>query len=191
MQRIFYDQQQVPTTYLLHLVRASQFLQLAPESTLLRQGEYGRNLYLILDGMLALSARDVNEQEIPLAILRPGEFLGEHSMLTGQPYNTTTRAQMPALILQVPEQVMQRLMELVPGIQSFFMELSSERLLASILKRMALLQGVRDDMLEYLIGQTQVKQYDRSVRLFSEEEQGRPARETVHVLLEGIVKVAR
>ncbi len=191
MQRIFSDQQQVPTNYLLHLVRASQFLQMEPEKTLMRQGEYGRNLYLILDGIVALSARDVNEQEIPLAILRPGEFLGEQGMLTGQPYNTTARAQTPALVLQVPEQVMQRLMELVPGIQSFFTELSSERLLVSILKRMALLQGVRDDMLQYLIGQTQVKQYDRSVRLFSEEEQGRPARETVHILLEGIVKVAR
>jgi Fe-S-cluster-containing hydrogenase component 2/CRP-like cAMP-binding protein len=189
MQRIFNDEQQVPTTYLLHLARASQFLQLTPDTTVLHQGEYGRNLYMILNGTLTLSARDMNEQEIPLAILHPGEFFGEHGMLTGQPYNTTARAQTPALVLQVPEQVMQRLMELVPGIQSFFTALSSDRLLASILKRMALLQGVRDDMLQYLIGQSQVKLYDRSVRLFSEEE--RPARETLHVLLEGIVKVAR
>ncbi len=191
MQRIFQDEQQVPTTYLLHLARASQFLQLTPDMTVLHQGEYGRNLYMILDGTLTLSARDVNEQEIPLALLRPGEFFGEHGMLTGQPYNTTARAQTPALALQVPEQVMQRLMELVPGIQSFFTALSSDRLLASILQRMALLQGVRDDILQYLIAQSQVKLYDRGAHLFSEEEQGRPARETVHVLLEGIVKVAR
>ncbi len=190
-QKILRDPLQVPTIYLLHLVLASQFLQIAPGTTVFRQGEYGRNLYIILGGTLMLLASDVNEQEFPLAILNPGELIGEYGMLTGQPYNTTARTQTPALILQVPEQVMQRLMELVPAIKSFFTGLNADRFLASVLKRMALFQGVADDMLQYLIGQAQVKLYDRNARLFSEEEQGRPARETVHILLEGIVKVAR
>jgi NADPH-dependent 2,4-dienoyl-CoA reductase/sulfur reductase-like enzyme/Fe-S-cluster-containing hydrogenase component 2/CRP-like cAMP-binding protein len=190
-QRILQDPQLVPTAYLLHLARASQFLQIGPGTTVLRQGEYGRNLYMILDGTLVLSASDVNEKEIPLAILSAGELIGEYGMLTGQPYNTTARAQTPVLVLQIPEQVMQRLMELVPAIKNFFTGLNADHFLASILKRMVLFQGVADDMLQYLISQAQIKLYDRNARLFSEDEQERPARETVHILLEGIVKVAR
>jgi NADPH-dependent 2,4-dienoyl-CoA reductase/sulfur reductase-like enzyme/Fe-S-cluster-containing hydrogenase component 2/CRP-like cAMP-binding protein/pSer/pThr/pTyr-binding forkhead associated (FHA) protein len=190
-QSILQDPQLVPTAYLLHLALASQFLQIEPGTTVLRQGEYGRNLYMILDGTLVLSASDVNEKEIPLAILSVGELIGEYGMLTGQPYNTTARAQTAALVLQIPEQVMQRLMELVPSIKNFFTGLNADHFLASILKRLALFQGVADDMLQYLISQAQVTLYDRNARLFSEEEQGRPARETVHILLEGIVKVAR
>jgi NADPH-dependent 2,4-dienoyl-CoA reductase/sulfur reductase-like enzyme/Fe-S-cluster-containing hydrogenase component 2/CRP-like cAMP-binding protein/pSer/pThr/pTyr-binding forkhead associated (FHA) protein len=190
-QRILQDPQLVPTEYLTHLALASQFLQIEPGATVLRQGEYGRNLYMILDGTLVLSATDVSEKEIPLAILSSGELIGEYGMLTGQPYNTTARAQTPVLVLQIPEQVMQRLMELVPTIKNFFTGLNADHFLISILKRMALFQGVADDMLQYLIGQAQIKLYDRNARLFSEEEQGRPARETMHILLEGIVKVAR
>ncbi len=190
-QRILSDPQLVPTLYLLHLVQASQLLELTAGTTVLREGEYGRNLYMILDGVLLLSATDVNEQEFPLAILSTGEFIGEYGMLTGQPYNTTARAQTPALVLQVPEQVMQRLMELVPTLRNFFTGLNTAHALTSTLKRMALFQGIGDDALQYIIEQTQVKQYDRNARLFTEEVQGHPARETVHILLEGFVKVAR
>jgi Fe-S-cluster-containing hydrogenase component 2/CRP-like cAMP-binding protein len=56
---------------------------------------------------------------------------------------------------------------------------------------MALFQGVADADIRMLINQTQIKQYERDERLFAETQRGRPARETLHVLLEGFVKVAR
>src|SRR5260221_11958216 len=57
---------------------------------------------------------------------------------------------------------------------------------------MALFQGVSDADIQVLMQQTPVKQYDRDTRLFAEDDQrGRPSRETLHVLLEGFVKVAR
>ncbi len=56
---------------------------------------------------------------------------------------------------------------------------------------MPLFQGITDDALGYLIGQTQVKSYERNARLFAQEGEGRPAREALHILLEGFVKVAR
>jgi NADPH-dependent 2,4-dienoyl-CoA reductase/sulfur reductase-like enzyme/Fe-S-cluster-containing hydrogenase component 2/CRP-like cAMP-binding protein len=191
LQRFLSDPQLVPEQYLLHLAMASQFLELPADAIIVREGEYGRNLYMVLSGTLTLSATDINKQELPLAILRPGEFFGEFGMLTGQPYNTTARAQSSAWVLQVPEQVMQRLMELVPEIRSFFTGLPAAYTLKSILKRIALFQGIDDDALEYLIGQAQIKQYERDANLFTEEGQGHPARETLHVLLEGFVKVVR
>jgi NADPH-dependent 2,4-dienoyl-CoA reductase/sulfur reductase-like enzyme/Fe-S-cluster-containing hydrogenase component 2/CRP-like cAMP-binding protein len=191
LQRILSDPQLVPEQYLLHLAEASQFLELPAGTVVVREGEYGRNLYMLLGGTLTLSATDMNKQELALVILRPGEFFGEYGMLTGQPYNTTARVQSPALVLQIPEQAMQRLMELVPEIRRFFTGLNTAHTLKSILKRIALFQGISDDALEYLIGQAHIKQYDRDASLFTEESQGHPARETLHVLLEGFVKVVR
>jgi Fe-S-cluster-containing hydrogenase component 2/CRP-like cAMP-binding protein len=116
-------------------------------------------------------------------------------MLTGQPYKVTVRAQTTVLLLRVPEQVMQRLMELVPAVRSFFERANSAHSMRAILKRLALFQGVADADIEALIGQARVKQYERNERLFAEDDRGeqgkRPARETLHVLLEGFVKVAR
>ncbi len=41
-------------------------------------------------------------------------------MLTGHPYKASARAQTPTLLLQIPEQVMQRLVELVPSVRDHF-----------------------------------------------------------------------
>ncbi|HEX9135276.1 MAG TPA: FAD-dependent oxidoreductase, partial [Ktedonobacteraceae bacterium] len=54
--RILSDERLVPENYLLHLVATSRLRLLAPGETVIREGEYGRDLYLILKGRLALSA---------------------------------------------------------------------------------------------------------------------------------------
>ncbi|HZR43256.1 MAG TPA: FAD-dependent oxidoreductase, partial [Ktedonobacteraceae bacterium] len=193
-QPIFSNTKLVPENYLLHLFAASQIISLEASVTLLREGEYGRDIYFILDGRVALSTAGIDEQGFASAILGRGEYVGEYGMLTGQPHNSTARTQTPALVLQVPEQVMQRFLQLVPKAQHYFERLSNARFIESILKRMALFQGVTDADIRTLVEQTQVKQYNRDERLFAENDQTgsiRPARETLHVLLEGFVKVAR
>lgn len=188
------DAQQVSDNYLLHLVEASQFLTLQSGDTVIREGAYGRDLYLILDGQVTLFASSGDEAEFPVAVLGQGEHVGEDGMLTGQPYNATAKVQAPAILLQVPEQVMQHLMELVPYVGTFFGQVNNARSLQSILKRMALFQGVSDADIGFIIQQASVKQYGRDEPLFAEDNSGegrRPARETLHILLEGFVKVAR
>lgn len=191
-QSILNNPQQVPDNYLLHLVRASQLRLLTPGEVVIREGEYGRDLYLILEGRLELTASTIDDTELVVAIIRRGEYVGEEGMLTGLPYRASARAQQPTLVLAIPEQAMQRLMELVPAVHHHFERYGNTRSLGSILKRMALFQGVSDADLQFLIQQTPIKQYGRNERLFAEDAKGgRPARETMHLLLEGIVKVAR
>jgi CRP-like cAMP-binding protein/Fe-S-cluster-containing hydrogenase component 2 len=191
-QPLFSDRERIPENYLLHLLAASQLQILTPGATVMREGEYRRELYFILEGRLALLTADRANNEFPIAMLGRGEYVGEYGMLTGQPHTATARAQTPALVLQVPEQVMQRLVDLVPHVHSFFDRLNDAHSIKSILKRMALFQGVADADIQALAEQAQVKHYDRDERLFAEDEQGgRPARETLHLLLEGFVKVAR
>jgi len=190
-QPILRDPQQVPDAYLLHIIAASKQRILLPGEAVIREGEYGRDLYLILEGLLELVATDIDNAELPVAILRRGEYTGEDGMLTGHPYTASARAQTPAALLQVPEQVMQRLMELVPSVRDHFERFNNARSLKSILKRMALFQGVADADIRSLIRQTPVKRYERDQQLFTEDKRGRPSRETLHILLEGFVKVAR
>jgi NADPH-dependent 2,4-dienoyl-CoA reductase/sulfur reductase-like enzyme/Fe-S-cluster-containing hydrogenase component 2/CRP-like cAMP-binding protein len=190
-QKILSDRTLVPDNYLHHLIAASQLKSIAAGTVILREGEYGRDLYMILEGQLAISATDVKDQEFPIAIVGVGDLVGEYGMLTGQTYTTTVRTQTAAWVMQIPEQVMQRLIELVPGISDFFEKSNVDHSLKSILKRTPLFLGIADDALEYLIAQTQVKSYERNTHLFAQEGEGRPAREALHILLEGFVKVAR
>jgi len=59
------------------------------------------------------------------------------------------------------------------------------------LKRMALFQGISSADVHWIAGKMQMKTYDRDTPLFTESEGGQPARESMHVILEGFVKVAR
>ena len=191
-QRFLNNSQYVPENYLLHIIASSEMRFLAPGDISIREGDYGRDLFLIIEGRLALFADEMEDTTFPIAILNHGEHVGEDGMLTGLPYKVTARAQAPTIVLQVPEQVMQRLIELVPDVQLYFDQVNNARSLKSILKRMSLFQEVSDADVHSLILQTPIKQYDRDEPLFAENDQGgRPSRETLHIILEGFVKVAR
>jgi len=190
-QPMFNDPQLIPDNYLLHLVATSKLLTLLPGAVILNEGEYGRALYLILEGHIELFSAGADGQQLLVAILRPGEYLGEHGMMTGQPRNATARTQTAVVVLEVPEQVMQRLMEIVPAVQTFFEKLSTIRSLEAILKNMALFQDVSDIDIRQLAEQAEVGHFERDEYLFGEESDRKPAREMLHVLLDGFVKVSR
>src|SRR5207245_6231995 len=126
------------------------------------------DIYFILEGRFSLSSASQNARDLQVAVLRRGEYMGEHGMLTGQQRNSTARAQTAAVVLEVPEQVMQRLMEIVPPVRRFFEQLNNARSIEAILKRMALFQGISAPDIRKIAEQTEVKAYDRDERLFSE-----------------------
>jgi Fe-S-cluster-containing hydrogenase component 2/CRP-like cAMP-binding protein len=190
-QPMFSDPRLVPDNYLLHFVATSKLLTLLPGESIMREGEFSRSIYLILEGRCELTALGADGRDLPVAVMRRGDYMGEHGMLTGQQRDASARVQTPAVILAAPEQVMQRLMEIVPSVRAFFERLDNARSIEAILKRMALFQGVADIDIRQLSEQAQVKRYERDERLFSENAGGRPARESLHILLEGFVKVAR
>jgi CRP-like cAMP-binding protein/Fe-S-cluster-containing hydrogenase component 2 len=201
-QPMFSDPQLVLDNYLLHFVATSKVLSLMPGAVVMREGEFGRSIYFILEGRFELSSTGPDGKELPVAIMRRGEYFGEHGMLSGQQRNVTARAQTAAVLLEVPEQVMQRLMEIVPAVRNFFEQLDNARSIEAILKRMALFQGVSAVDIRQIAEQTQVKRYDRDEILFGEgapQNVGTgdpaparaPVRESMHILLEGFVKVAR
>ncbi|HEY6408572.1 MAG TPA: cyclic nucleotide-binding domain-containing protein [Ktedonobacteraceae bacterium] len=195
-QPVFSDAQLVPENYLLHMAATSKILTLLPGAAVMHDGEFGREMYFILEGRFELSSTGPDGGDLPVAILRRGEYMGEHGMLTGQQRNATVRAQTAAIILEVPEQIMQRLMEVAPAVRRFFEELNNARSIEAVLKRMALFQGVSATDVRKIAEQTEVKAYERDERLFNEGGGSTgggtgPARESLHLLLEGFVKVAR
>ena len=192
-QAVFNDPQRVPDNYLLHMAATSKVLTLMPGEAVIHEGQYGREIYFILEGRFTILSAGPTGGELPVAVLRRGEFLGEAAMLSGQPRNSTARAQTAAVVLEVPEQVMQRMMEIVPPVRAFFEQLNNARTIETVLKRMALFQGISVVDIQRLASKVQFKHYDRDDTLFSEDDQGKgkPSREYIHILLEGFVRVAR
>ncbi|HXX77051.1 MAG TPA: cyclic nucleotide-binding domain-containing protein, partial [Ktedonobacteraceae bacterium] len=186
------DSQLIPDNYLLHMVATSKIQTMLPGTVVMHEGEFGREMYFILEGRFEVSSTGHDGTQLPVAILRRGEYIGERGMLTGQQRNATIRAQTAVVVLEVPEQVMQRLMEIVPAVRRFFEQLNIARSIEANIKRMALFQGIPATDIHTIAEQAEVRAYERDERLFGEEDAGaRPARESLHLLLDGFVKVAR
>ena len=190
-QPMFHDPRLVLDNYLLHVIAASRVLALQPGELCIQEGQFGRELYLILDGRVELVAQNDMGEHLPVAILRRGEYFGEDGLLNGQPRSLTARVLGPSIILEVPEQVIQRLGEIVPPVQQFITQLGITRSIETHLKRLALFQGVSTIDIRRLAEQASIRRYDRNEQLFSEHTREQGVRESLHLLLEGFVKVAR
>ncbi|WP_220195055.1 cyclic nucleotide-binding domain-containing protein [Ktedonospora formicarum] len=190
-QPMFVNPHQVPDNYLKHMLVSSKLLTLVPGSPIIQERTYGREIYFILDGRFVISTLGPHGEDMPVAMLGRGEFAGERGMLTGQQRGATVRARTAATVLEVPEQVIQRMMEVVPSVRDYFESLNDIRSIEAILQRMSLFQGVAKPDLHWLAGKMQFRTYERNAQLFTASEQHQPARETLHIILDGFVKVAR
>jgi signal transduction histidine kinase len=82
------------------LAAVAETVELAPGTILLREGEAGDALFVVLTGELAVSKRSGNA-DIPLAVVGPGEVQGELAVLEGRPRSATVRAVGPATLLRL------------------------------------------------------------------------------------------
>ena len=73
------------------LVAHATLMGAPPGSILIEEGEAGESLYVVIYGNLRVS-HDVNSKHLNLALLQPGDYFGEWSLLTGAPRTATVSA---------------------------------------------------------------------------------------------------
>jgi len=78
----------LPAESMHKLVEHSTLLGTPPGSIVIEEGETGDALYIVVYGNLRVS-HDVNSKHLNLALLKPGDFFGEWSLLTGAPRTAT------------------------------------------------------------------------------------------------------
>jgi small-conductance mechanosensitive channel len=82
-----------------------------PESVVVRQGEDGQSLFLLVEGLLSVA---IDDQTI--GSIQPGSVFGEMSLLTGEPRKATVTAQTEAVILEIAADQIKSLMDNRPSI---------------------------------------------------------------------------
>lgn len=81
----------LPESSMLKLVEHSTLMGTPTGGILIEEGEVGDALYVVVYGNLRVS-HDINSRHLNLAILKPGDFFGEWSLLTGAPRTATVSA---------------------------------------------------------------------------------------------------
>jgi len=102
------------------LARLSQVANLVifdPDSTIIRQGDLGRSLYIILDGRVQVITHDNQGKEILVSFLTCNQFFGEISFLTGIPRMVTVQVLEETLLCELRLECMREIMNNSPAVK--------------------------------------------------------------------------
>ncbi|MEJ2360892.1 MAG: cyclic nucleotide-binding domain-containing protein [Gammaproteobacteria bacterium] len=106
----------LPDDSMQQLVESASLIGIPPGSILIEEGEVGDAFYVIVYGNLRVS-HDVSGRHLNLALLQPGDFFGEWSILTGAPRAATVSALMQSELVAINRDAFLRIMELHPEIR--------------------------------------------------------------------------
>ena len=99
----------------------------APGTDLIREGDVGRGLYVVLAGEVEV-LKGEEPFESTLATLRVGEVFGEIALVRGTVATATVRAARQSTVLFLARDYFERLLAALPEMRSFFETLTEERL---------------------------------------------------------------
>jgi CRP-like cAMP-binding protein len=124
----------------LDLARRFTGHEIAPTTDVIREGDAGRGLYVVLAGELEV-VKGAEPFQTSVAVLRTGDLFGEIALVRGTPATATVRAVTPSVVLFLSREYFEKLTAALPELRAFFEELSDERL-------KSLHKTVPDDTLE-------------------------------------------
>jgi NTE family protein len=94
----------LPEGELVQLLEKFKRVELKQNHSLYRQGELSNNLYILMEGKIAIFLKSANKEKILIKEVYPGSFLGEIAALSHEPRSTTAKAVKNCVLLELPSE---------------------------------------------------------------------------------------
>jgi HD-GYP domain-containing protein (c-di-GMP phosphodiesterase class II) len=118
------------------IARCMRHLIFQPEETVIQEGDPGDSLYILREGHVKVIKKYDTVEEMTIAVLDPGEALGEISLITRQPRSATIKAIDRAYLNQLMKHDFDELTSQYPELLAQFNKL--------ITQRVSLLESTKD-----------------------------------------------
>ncbi len=93
-----------------HLTGRLKTSRVAPGDEIFREGDgVAREMFVVLDGEMEVTKHARRGKDVRIAILGPGDWFGEMSMIDMQPRSATVRALAPSHLLRIASEDLDRL----------------------------------------------------------------------------------
>lgn len=101
---------------LVQLAKVALGKEFAVGRDIVRQGELGSSLYVLVEGVLDVIARNEDGKDGSVGKIQPGQAFGEMSLLTGSPRVATVRALTDAYVLEIRREDLEPILRARPAI---------------------------------------------------------------------------
>lgn len=98
------------------LLDAAEAITFQDDSEVVREGDPGDALYIIVDGIASVRVDDLGVQK-PVAELCDGAFFGEMAVITDQPRSATVTARGQLSVLKIPKQAVMEVLAAYPKVK--------------------------------------------------------------------------
>jgi hypothetical protein len=129
----------VPREELATLLTLVAPIKVSAGSAVVREGEPGDSLFLVVSGTLKVSTRAADGEDVALAEFGPGDFFGEVALLTRRPRTATVTAVTEAELLRLDHATVDELRQRHPNIDSSLGEFHrrrAEKTVEALIERM-------------------------------------------------------
>lgn len=83
------------------LARTLPVVEVTPGTVLFREGDSGREMFVLLDGEIEVTKQSKRNHDARVALLGPGDWFGEMSILDVLPRSASVRALAPSRLLRI------------------------------------------------------------------------------------------
>ncbi len=116
----------------------------AANKVILRQGEPGTHLYILLEGRVAVISRDGQT----LSEMSAGEIFGEMSLLSGEPVTTSVHSRTRTRLASLSSKDFKHVLNKYPVLQVFFYRMLVDRAQANTLRAGTISSGMSGELAE-------------------------------------------
>ncbi len=109
------------TLQLRELVLESNILQPEPGEIIFKRNDYSTTFFFIIEGELDVL---IDEDDLPDAKLKAGQFFGEMALVSGRRRAGTVRAHTKCVLIETPRRVMQKLIDSVQSMRRVLNEVA-------------------------------------------------------------------
>ena len=99
-----------------------------PGESIIREGDSDRSIYIVLDGLVRVFTQISEEEDFELAVLGPGEFFGEISLLTGKPRSSSVAALENSVLIEFSHASLEQFLHEHPLVKKALSQYCRDRL---------------------------------------------------------------
>ncbi len=127
---------------------------------LFHEGDPGDSAWWLAEGELAVMVRDpASGGATVLALIEPGDIVGEQALLEPGPRSATVAANRKSLVIELPRKAMLKAMVENPGLQAEMQRKADFRQMIQLISRSPLLRGIPMDMRQHIARETTIHRH--------------------------------
>lgn len=153
-------------------------------TVLCHQHQHDNRVFIILDGSVEVS-EEVQGRTVSIGTLHTGELFGEIAALFMMPRIATVTVTRPSVLLEIPGEALENLVERIPAVREAVFTRYRERMLQTALRAVPGFTGLPDSALVELSSNASLVTYRNGDVIMKEGEQG----DALYIINYGVARV--